>query len=103
MSLQRRVVITGLGAITPIGIGLDAIRASLRAGQSAVSTLTRFDPGPFRTHIAAQVNDFAAMIISTLAASSVWIDSGSSASSRQTWHWPMQGSIWQRSRARMSV
>ena len=60
MSSQRRVVITGLGAITPIGIGLDAIRASLRAGQSAVSTLTRFDPGPFRTHVAAQVNDFAA-------------------------------------------
>ncbi len=60
MSSPRRVVVTGLGAITPIGIGLDAVRASLRAEQSAVGMITRFDPAPFRTHIAAQVNDFDA-------------------------------------------
>ncbi|MDZ7631271.1 MAG: beta-ketoacyl-[acyl-carrier-protein] synthase family protein [Gemmatimonadaceae bacterium] len=60
MSSPRRVVVTGLGAITPIGIGLDALRASLRAERSAVGTITRFDPSPFRTHIAAQVNDFDA-------------------------------------------
>jgi 3-oxoacyl-[acyl-carrier-protein] synthase II len=60
MHTPRRVVVTGLGAITPIGIGLDALRASLRAEHSAVGTLTRFDPSPFRTHIAAQVNDFNA-------------------------------------------
>ncbi len=60
MTSPRRVVVTGLGAITPIGIGLDAVRASLRAERSAVGALTRFDPSPFRTHIAAQVNDFSA-------------------------------------------
>jgi 3-oxoacyl-[acyl-carrier-protein] synthase II len=60
MITPRRVVVTGLGAITPIGIGLDAVRAALRAEKSAVTELTRFDPAPFRTHIAAQVNDFAA-------------------------------------------
>ncbi len=60
MSLPRRVVVTGLGAITPIGIGLDALRTSLRAERSAVGMITRFDPSPFRTHIAAQVNDFHA-------------------------------------------
>jgi 3-oxoacyl-[acyl-carrier-protein] synthase II len=60
MLSPRRVVVTGLGAITPIGIGLDAVRAALRAEQSAVTELTRFDPAPFRTHIAAQVNDFVA-------------------------------------------
>ncbi len=60
MSLPRRVVVTGLGAITPIGIGLDALRTALRAERSAVSLITRFDPAPFRTHIAAQVNDFHA-------------------------------------------
>ena len=58
MSSPRRVVVTGIGAITPIGIGLDPLRASLRGGTSAVGALTRFDPSPFRTHIAAQVNDF---------------------------------------------
>lgn len=60
MSSARRVVVTGLGAVTPIGIGLDAIRASLRAERSAVGMITRFDPSPFRTHIAAQINDFRA-------------------------------------------
>ncbi len=60
MSFPRRVVVTGLGAITPIGIGLDALRDALRAERSAVSLITRFDPAPFRTHIAAQVNDFHA-------------------------------------------
>lgn len=60
MSSPRRVVVTGLGAITPIGTGLDALRTSLRAARSAVGPITRFDPSPFRTHIAAQVNDFHA-------------------------------------------
>ena len=60
MSSPRRVVVTGLGAITPIGIGLDAVRTSLRAGTSAVGLITRFDPSPFRTHIAAQIGDFTA-------------------------------------------
>jgi 3-oxoacyl-[acyl-carrier-protein] synthase II len=60
MITPRRVVVTGLGAITPIGIGLPALRAALRTDRSAVATLTRFDPSPFRTHVAAQVNDFHA-------------------------------------------
>lgn len=60
MSLPRRVVVTGLGAITPIGIGLDAVRTALRSERSAVGIVDRFDPSPFRTHIAAQVNDFHA-------------------------------------------
>ncbi len=60
MSSPRRVVVTGLGAVTPIGIGLNAVRASLRGERSAVGVITRFDPSPFRTHIAAQVNDFRA-------------------------------------------
>ncbi|MBC7563634.1 MAG: beta-ketoacyl-ACP synthase II [Gemmatimonadaceae bacterium] len=60
MSSPRRVVVTGLGAITPIGIGLDAVRTSLRAEKSAVGMITHFDPSPFRTHIAAQISGFHA-------------------------------------------
>ncbi len=54
----RRVVITGIGAVTPIGIGREELWNSLRARHSAVRTLTRFDPTPFRTHVAAEVGTF---------------------------------------------
>ena len=55
---NRRVVITGIGAITPIGLGRDGLWNGLRAQKSAVGPVTRFDPSPFRSHVAAEVNDF---------------------------------------------
>ena len=58
MSERRRVVITGIGALTPIGSGKEGLWRGLQARQSAVRTLTRFDPAPFRSHNAAQVDDF---------------------------------------------
>ncbi len=54
----RRVVVTGIGAITPIGITGAALWEGLRAQRSAVRSITRFDPAPFRSHNAAEVNDF---------------------------------------------
>ncbi len=58
--VERRVVITGIGAITPIGTGAPALWGGLRERRSAVQGITRFDPTPFKSRIAAQVNDFAA-------------------------------------------
>jgi 3-oxoacyl-[acyl-carrier-protein] synthase II len=55
---RRRVWITGIGLITPIGTGVAAFRAGLRAGCSPVKAIDRFDPSPFRSHVAAQVDDF---------------------------------------------
>jgi 3-oxoacyl-[acyl-carrier-protein] synthase II len=52
------VVVTGIGAITPIGLGKEGLWNGLRAERSAVGPVTRFDPSPFRTHVAAEVNDF---------------------------------------------
>jgi 3-oxoacyl-[acyl-carrier-protein] synthase II len=59
MIAARRVVITGIGAVTPLGIGRDALWSGMQSARSAVHTITRFDPSPFRTHIAAEVRDFA--------------------------------------------
>jgi 3-oxoacyl-[acyl-carrier-protein] synthase II len=58
MTSRRRVWITGIGLITPIGTGVAAFRAGLRAGCSPVKAIDRFDPSPFRSHVAAQVDDF---------------------------------------------
>jgi 3-oxoacyl-[acyl-carrier-protein] synthase II len=57
---NRRVAITGIGAITPIGTGRDALWAGIRAERSAVRSMSRFDPSIFRSHNAAEVNDFTA-------------------------------------------
>jgi len=56
--MKRRVAITGIGAITPIGIAAGGLWDGLRARRSAVRELSRFDPSIFRSHIAAEVNDF---------------------------------------------
>jgi 3-oxoacyl-[acyl-carrier-protein] synthase II len=54
----RRVVITGVGAVTPIGTGAAGLWDGLQRRVSAVRTITRFDPSPFRSHIAAEIPDF---------------------------------------------
>ena len=60
MAERRRVAITGIGAVTPIGTGRAALWNGLRAERSAVKTITRFDPEMWRSRNAAQVDDFAA-------------------------------------------
>ncbi|MGH7689023.1 MAG: beta-ketoacyl-ACP synthase II [Gemmatimonadaceae bacterium] len=54
----RRVVITGIGPITPIGIATEGLWTGLRRERSAVRTITRFDPEMFRSHNAAEIDDF---------------------------------------------
>ena len=58
MKGRRRVVITGIGAITPIGSTKDGMWDGVLREQSAVRSLTRFDPSIFRSHNAAEVPDF---------------------------------------------
>ncbi|MGZ5427138.1 MAG: beta-ketoacyl synthase N-terminal-like domain-containing protein, partial [Thermoanaerobaculia bacterium] len=54
----RRVGITGLGCLTPIGNGVPAFTEGLRAGRSGVSRITLFDPASLEVPIAAEVKDF---------------------------------------------
>jgi len=53
---RRRVVITGIGAVTPIGIARDALWNGLLARRSAVRPVTRFDASIFRSQIAAEID-----------------------------------------------
>lgn len=55
---RRRVVITGIGAVTPIGTGCAGLWEGVRRGISAVDTVTCFDASPFNCTVAAEVHDF---------------------------------------------
>lgn len=56
--MRKRVVITGLGVISPVGTGLKAFWSSLTEGVSGIRRVTRFDPANFSTKIAGEVVDF---------------------------------------------
>ena len=58
MSAPRRVVVTGVGCVTPIGTGADGLWRGLKARRSAVRAITRFDAAPLRSRIAAEIPDF---------------------------------------------
>lgn len=55
-----RVVVTGLGAVTPLGTGVDVFWPRLIAGESGIGRITHFDTSEFTTQIAAEANDFNA-------------------------------------------
>ena len=56
--MSRRVVITGMGAITPVGNDVEKLFSAQIAGRSGVGAITRFDAGAFPTRFAAEVKDF---------------------------------------------
>ena len=56
--MNRRVVVTGIGLVTPIGTGVDKAWKNLIAGESGVDRITRFDASEFQVQIAAEVKDF---------------------------------------------
>ena len=58
MPEARRVAVTGIGCVTPIGIGVDGLWEGLRGRRSAVRAITRFDATPWRSRIAAEIPDF---------------------------------------------
>ena len=57
---DRRVVITGLGVVSPVGVGVDTFWKNLIAGQCGVDRISLFDPSAFDCQIAAEVRNFNA-------------------------------------------
>ena len=57
-ALKRRVVITGLGAVTPLATGVEESWRELCQGKSGVARITKFDPSGFNVQIAAELKDF---------------------------------------------
>ena len=55
---KRRVVITGLGVVSPVGVGTQNAWANLIKGQSGITRITKFDPTAFASQIAGEVKDF---------------------------------------------
>ncbi len=55
---RRRVVVTGLGIVSPVGIGVDESWASILAGRSGIGAITRFDASGFPVRIAGEVKGF---------------------------------------------
>src|SRR3979490_1555279 len=58
MTKTRRVVVTGIGLVSSLGIGTDANWQALKAGCSGVNTITKFDASQFATRIAGEVKGF---------------------------------------------
>jgi 3-oxoacyl-[acyl-carrier-protein] synthase II len=58
--VTRRVVVTGLGAVTPVGLDVPSTWDSLVHGRSGITRITRFDPAPYETQIAGEVKGFDA-------------------------------------------
>lgn len=56
--VKPRVVVTGLGTVNPMGLDVETSWQNLLAGKSVIRRVTRFDPSPFQTQIAAEIDDF---------------------------------------------
>ena len=56
--MSRRLVVTGLGAVTPIGNNVDDFWASVKAGKIGFDHITKFDTTDYKCHIAAELKDF---------------------------------------------
>jgi len=58
--MRRRVVVTGLGMVTPLGTGVRKNWEALCTGKSGIKRIEKFDPSPFTTQIAGEIVDFKA-------------------------------------------
>src|SRR5215204_4654646 len=56
--MLRRVAVTGIGAVSPNGVGREAFWSATRDGKSGVRRITQFDPSEWAVHVAGQISGF---------------------------------------------
>ena len=56
--MERRVVITGLGMVTPLGVGVEKNWQAVSEGKSGIGRITKFDTSAFASKIAGEVKNF---------------------------------------------
>ena len=56
--MSRRVVVTGMGAITPIGLSVEEFWAAVKSGKTGFAPITKFDASEYKCKLAAEVKDF---------------------------------------------
>ena len=57
---MRRVVVTGMGAITPIGLSVDEFWNGVKESKVGIAPITKFETDDFKVHLAAEVKGFVA-------------------------------------------
>lgn len=70
---KKRVVITGLGAVTPVGTDVETAWENIKKGVSGIGRLTRIDPELFPAKVAAEINDLKSRNILIKKKRVVWI------------------------------
>ena len=71
--MEKRVVITGLGVISPVGIGKDAFWNALLNGENGIGPITHFDATEYAARIAGEVKDYNPLTTaSTVKKSAIW-------------------------------
>lgn len=94
--MERRVVITGLGVVSPVGTGVEKFWNSLLEGKSGIAPITRFDAADFPVKIAGEVKDFDPALAGDKKQSDIWIAMPNLLLLLPGWQWKMPNWIWKR-------
>ena len=94
--MKRRVVITGMGAVTPIGNTIEEFWDGIRSGKSGIAPITHFDASEYKVKLAAEVKNFVAKERMDFKAAKRMDLFPSMQWRQQKKHLKMQDWIWQR-------
>lgn len=94
--MSRRVVVTGMGAITPIGLSVEEFWAGVKEGKTGFGPITKFDASEYKCKLAAEVKGFDAKNYMDFKAAKRMEAFCSMRWQLPGKHWRMQGWIWKK-------